>query len=187
MKKTEKEAEKMNKKPKRQRKKKRVVTPSSSEHEDEEVSIKELVQDSDDDSETFSDFEELEKGNDSTPPGLNDDIEIGVDAGDSVQNSEGTENYTFKKHEWVVVKYHIQEQRVERKWIGKILEINTDVNTFLITFLRPKRTKQYSGYIYQYPEVKDEDAVSREQILYVLPPPEDYQRCLKFTKHCDNL
>jgi hypothetical protein len=179
--KTAEKAKKLKVKPKRQRKKKVPVTSS----EDEGSSLDCQLLSGSSDPETFSDLEEAERENSvhnssNRLVGLVDESNCGKEVEDSLNRE-----VDLRPEDWVVVKYDLEEEKGERKWIGRIIDV--EQSAYRITFLRPKRTKLHSGYIYQYLAKEDSDTVSKEQILYVLPPPERFQRCLKFIQHCDSL
>lgn len=55
----------------------------------------------------------------------------------------------FNVHDWVVVKFMLQEGKAERKWLGKILSMGEDGN-FIVTLVRAKHTKNHNGYIHIY-------------------------------------
>jgi len=80
-----------------------------------------------------------------------------------------------KLHDWVVVRFRMEEGKGERRWLGKIERINEN-DTFLINFVRLQVTKLNSGFIYSYPKKRDEYAVCKSQVLYSISPPKILRR-----------
>lgn len=76
--------------------------------------------------------------------------------------------------DYVIVKYELQEKRgTVQKWIRKILRVNEN-NTFLVTFLRSRRTQLHSSFIYSYPDKPHEDTVYKTQIWSKIPAPPNF-------------
>jgi hypothetical protein len=101
-------------------------------------------------------------------------------------HTQVTSTHNFKVLDWVVTKFTCIKKKREQKFIGQIVGLKED-NIYEITFLRPKKTKHFAGFVYTYPLVPDLCDCTHDQVLYKLVPPEDYQRCLKFNTHCDKL
>lgn len=109
-------------------------------------------------------------------------------------NPDRTLTNELVEDDWVVVRYKMEETKGERRWIGRILRVNEN-ETFLVSFLRSRNTRQHSGFIYSYPDLYDQKGiliediatVCKTQILYSLPPPTKFQRAFKFNVHKDNL
>lgn len=57
--------------------------------------------------------------------------------------------------DWVAVGFKMLGSKNEKKWIGKIIRVNEN-DTFLVSFLRSKRTKLHPGFIYSNSQVPDE-------------------------------
>ena len=93
---------------------------------------------------------------------------------------------TISEGDWAVVRFKMQESRQERRWIGKIMRVNEN-DTYLMNFVRDKRTRQHSGFIYLYPHEPDDYTVYKTQILYKVEAPTVYQRALKFNVNTSEL
>ncbi|XP_065218710.1 uncharacterized protein LOC135844432 [Planococcus citri] len=118
----------------------------------------------------------------------NDEALAGNDEA-SASNDDVTANdkdEPLMEDDYVIVEYKLEEENGIRKWIGKIMRVNEN-DTYHITFLRSKATKFHPGFIYTYPNKPDEDTVYKTQIISRIPPPIKFQRCLKFSVHCDDL
>lgn len=96
------------------------------------------------------------------------------------------EDHSYVKGAYWVVQFFVEDNNTIRKWLGKIKTVSED-GTIFMSFLRGKRTKDYSGYIYTKPVNKDRAIINKSQMLYEVPPPQKYQRALKFVCHCDHL
>jgi hypothetical protein len=87
--------------------------------------------------------------------------------------------------DWVVVQFSYENKNGGKKYIGKVVELSG--SEYQISFLRPKITKEYKGYIFVFPNILDIVQCVREQILYKIEPPQKWQRALKFCVHEDKL
>ena len=88
---------------------------------------------------------------------------------------------------WVIVQYPYENQRGYRRYIGQILDISME-DGYLLDYVRPKNTKNENGYIYTFPNIRDnENWCQRTQIIKKIEPPILWQRSLKFCVHCDKL
>jgi hypothetical protein len=104
-----------------------------------------------------------------------------------------TEPGTYRAGDWVVVQFMSDDLKTYLKFIAQILRVNKpdddkEEEVFRVDCLRPKRTKEHQGFIYRYPDVRDNKSCCLfSQILYKLNPPENWQRCLKFDVSCTDL
>jgi len=102
--------------------------------------------------------------------------------------------------DWVVVQCYVRGSHAKKsRYIGKILAVEYDDTpstskvevippTYSIKCLRSKPTKNFSGYVYQYPRIDDIYEYERNEILYKMNEPENLMRgALKFDKHVDEL
>lgn len=83
--------------------------------------------------------------------------------------------------DWVVVSYGCTKKKNYENFIGKILKVKN--GKFIGQFLRPATTREHSGFIFNFPAIKDIASFSFSQIKKRLPPPEKYGRrgLLRFT------
>lgn len=73
--------------------------------------------------------------------------------------------------EWAVIQFGLKQ------FVGELLE-KKDAE-FRFDCLCKKNTKEFQGFIYQYPNVRDNQTwLTHSQILYHIPPPEPYRRGL---------
>jgi hypothetical protein len=115
-------------------------------------------------------------------------IPVAVSLRESNATSTHSNEDEFKVSDWVVVKYSMLKQKnTYRKFLGRILGINEERTMFHITFVRNKRTRQHNGYVYYYPYDPDEDDCHRDDILYKVEPPTEFQRGLKFSTNVNSL
>ncbi|KAK4872113.1 hypothetical protein RN001_016237 [Aquatica leii] len=63
-----------------------------------------------------------------------------------------------------------------RYYIAQVVKLNED--GYVGNFLREKTTRDYSGYVYTFPNVKDEYEFTFQQITGKINPPEKYGRGL---------
>ena len=91
--------------------------------------------------------------------------------------------------DWVVVKFPIDDNpNLERRYIGQILSIDAEQNSYRVESLHPKMTKKESGYIYTYPNVRDDNNdCDLSQLLYKIENPTKFQRAFKFAVHQKDL
>jgi hypothetical protein len=92
----------------------------------------------------------------------------------------------LKEGQWVVVRYSMVQMKGERRWVGQIKRVNEN-DTYLVSFVKPVRSKFHSGFLYTFVESEGEDTVCQTQIMYAVQEPEKFQRKLKFAIHCDKL
>lgn len=72
--------------------------------------------------------------------------------------------------------------------IGVVQEVSSDGKGFTAKFVRPKPSRDFSGFVYGFPNVKDEASFSFDQIRQVLVEPERYGRgYFKFEVHVNEL
>lgn len=84
--------------------------------------------------------------------------------------------------DWAVIQFPLQNTKDGSKsFIGKVLEKKNDEYRF--DCLRKKISTEFPGYVYSYPQVRDDETwFSRAQISYLVSDPEPYGRgLLKFT------
>jgi len=95
----------------------------------------------------------------------------------------------YKANDWVVVRYPLTDKDGYKNYIAKVISVDPlDVHEkFLIECLNPIPTKEHKGYIYSYFHVREEELFQECDILYKMNAPENWQRKLKFDKHCDAL
>lgn len=88
--------------------------------------------------------------------------------------------------DWGVVAFDsgVDEKRF---WIG-IVKFKEDDGDYIGSFLRPQSTKNFSEYVYSYPNVPEEYPFKMKQVIGKLDSPEQYRRSwMKFKLHHDNL
>lgn len=117
-----------------------------------------------------------------------------------VVNEETGENLTVQPvgtGSWLVVHFPDNASRKAnakksvgtggRNYIGLVEDVSSD-GEFTGKFVRPKPSREFSGYVFGFPNVPDESAFTFEQIRKVLQPPERYGRgYLKFEVNSNEL
>ncbi len=117
-------------------------------------------------------------------------------------NFEKIEPQNLKAGDWVVVNFIYSlnkagsSKQIESKsntrpraFIGKLVTVNSSKSgMFEATFLRNAPSKEFSGFIYRFPNVEDISSFSFSQIIGKLRLPENYKRgLLKFDVNTDKL
>lgn len=94
----------------------------------------------------------------------------------------------YEDDDWVVAQFPLVDMGGYKKYIAKILQVQQSgaEKRFLVDCMRPKESREHNGFIYKFPNIRDDETYCKESnILYKLNPPELWQRYLKFEKHCD--
>ncbi|KAJ6647747.1 hypothetical protein Bhyg_02970, partial [Pseudolycoriella hygida] len=63
-----------------------------------------------------------------------------------------------------------------KDFIGLVQEVSSDGRALFATFVRPKSSRDFNGFVYGFPNVKDECSVTFDQVRKVLTGPERYGR-----------
>ena len=64
-----------------------------------------------------------------------------------------------------MVNFEMEEKADQfRNFIGKIIKQKSN-DEFVGNFLRPAPSKQFKGYVYKYPDRKDESSFEKSQIM----------------------
>lgn len=72
--------------------------------------------------------------------------------------------------------------------IGIVNQISSDGNIFTAKLVRPKPTRDNSGYVYGFSSIKEEKSFTFDKVRNVLDEPERYGRgYFKFAVHTDDL
>ena len=99
------------------------------------------------------------------------------------QTANQKTNETLNVGDWIVVQFEVSGKGATRNYLGKILEMKGE-DSYYVTFVRCKRTREYDGYVYSFPHVPDESDCTKEQILYKVREPVEYRRgALQFDVH----
>lgn len=77
----------------------------------------------------------------------------------------------------MLVSFKDDKPNARRFFIGKVICVNSD-GSYEGTFLRPKMTRDYSGFVYGFPTVTDEYPFTKNDIVGRLQNPETYGRGL---------
>lgn len=119
--------------------------------------------------------EEFEVNTSSTPP-----IEVAPSSAQNYLQSTKTD-IELNVGDWVVAQYSLDcNLNGFLKYVAQVIEKRN--GEYLLDCLRTKRTKDFKGYIYCYPDVRDNETwVKRENILFRVESPSKWQRALKFT------
>ena len=86
---------------------------------------------------------------------------------------------------WVIVKFPDPKVKT-KKYIGKITGVHK--GRFVVDYVRPKATRDHSGYVYTYPSRRDKNLINFNQIVQVVDDPLEWRRgSLKFDVHYNSL
>lgn len=114
-----------------------------------------------------------------------------------VVNEETGESATVQTVEtgsWLIVNFPndvsrkvVSKTSSGKNFIGLVEEMSSD-GTFIGKFVRPRASRDFSGFVYGFPNVPDEGSFTFDQIRKVLQPPERYGRgYFKFEVHANTL
>lgn len=123
--------------------------------------------------------------------GLNDEIT-------EVVNEATGESVTVQNVEvgsWLLVNFpdNVSRKAKSKKsegklFIGLVQEMCSGGEVFIGKFVRPKSTRDFSGFLYGFPNVTDKGSFTLDQIRKVLLQPVRYGRgYLKFDVHANEL
>jgi len=105
---------------------------------------------------------------------------------DSLPDSSPPEKFTVG--EWVVARFqHYANPTVFSNYVAQIIEIYEDEGELRVNCMRYKKTKEHDGFVYTFPNVRDDPLIKKCDIVCKLPEPVKWQRCLRFTIHKNGL
>ena len=92
--------------------------------------------------------------------------------------------------DWLVVSFEVKNKKSKEKSKRFICQVVRAKNGRLIgDFVKPKFTKQQTGYVYNHPQVKDLTKFKYDQIIRKISAPKPYGRhgLLQFCIHANHL
>lgn len=100
---------------------------------------------------------------------------------------DGSVPKEVRKGDWLIVSFPLTNKKGSKRYIGRVL--GSKEGRLIGKFVRPKATKQFSGFIYVFPPVDDEYPFKFSQIVRKVPNPSPYGRhsLLKFTINANSL
>jgi hypothetical protein len=105
----------------------------------------------------------------------------------NIQETVNHDAPVWEVGDFLVVKFAMEGNKSEKRYIGQILSIDSAGKVFQIECLRSKHTQKESGYIFTFPDVRDTNNFCDISQLYKLAPPVKSQRALKFSVRSDEL
>lgn len=89
--------------------------------------------------------------------------------------------------DWVVAQFAFENGKGYKKYVAQIIDITSD--KFKLDCLRPKSTQKFSGLVYSYPAVRDnEGCVQKCDIISKIEKPSIFQkRSFKFNVNAKDL
>lgn len=82
----------------------------------------------------------------------------------------------FRIGDFAIGKWPYDTGRGTKNFIVRIYKIKK--GNIFGSFLRPIKTKQYEGFVYGYPQIRDREIIKFNQIQQVLPKPKIYSRSM---------
>ena len=107
-----------------------------------------------------------------------------ANASNSVEKPQSVE---YNVGDWAIVQFPIENKKNGfLQYVAQVVE--KEEKRYRVDCLRLKSTRNFSGYIYTTPPIRNEDPFARDNETWVvlsqlkckLDPPEPYQRALKF-------
>lgn len=75
---------------------------------------------------------------------------------------------------WCIVRFvMVEESKRSRSFIAQVMEVK-DNGSFVGDFLRSASTKEKSGYVFKYPDIRDFTPFHKSQIVKMLNPPKPF-------------